>query len=80
MYRIVYERHWSGCYHVRWIQKDITICVTDSFIKKLLNVDQKVLIGCCFASQSEMVKLGFLIIAIHPLNYSTQENMYGRIS
>lgn len=64
MFRIVYEKHVSGNYHVTLICISQTISLCPGYFKKVANIEGDVLLGCKDITTSQMDELGFVIPSI----------------
>lgn len=61
MFRVVYEKHVSGNYHVTLMSISQTISLRPGYLKKIINIKDDVLLGCMDINAFELEKLGFVI-------------------
>lgn len=60
MFRITYEKHKNGNYHVTLLAISQTIILIPRFFKKIMGMKGNVLLGCCDISHETLDNLGFI--------------------
>ncbi len=64
MFRIVYERHQSGNYHVRLPDLLQTISVRPCVLSRITRVSERSVIGCTDVTVAQLCELGFIVPSI----------------